>query len=223
MIKSLEDFLKGMTPEQLEFLAQQAIRNAEARRCFEEELWLTNMNDFTLGTHKGIDNLLQRIKFDGNSAEVPDSTKPELDSHNLQKRKKVVPINPDEVYKAADKIHEKHGVVTTRDIQLYLGTTEYGAAIGRHLSILAHKLKLNPTDVTRKPLYDAIVAFFQGRKRPQLLGEKVYDYVRGKDCITHADIKEITGLPDIGVELLMVKYLGYKPQGTIQNRHYIFG
>ncbi len=122
-------------------------------------------------------------------------------------------LSYDSVAEITDRLYRKHDVITAVDIQIELCTQHDGMSIGQHLSAYARKHGLRKVPIGNEGIYKSRQAYFKGKKRPKLLGEKVQDYLNVNESPAHGKIKSITGLSDEGVRNLMLNYFHYAAHG----------
>lgn len=123
-------------------------------------------------------------------------------------------LSYESVAEIADRLYRKHGVISAVDIQIEICTQHDGMSVGQHLSAYARKHKLvGKVSIGSEGIYKSRHAYFKGKKRPKLLGEKVQDYLNVNESPTHGKIKSMTGLSDEGVRNLMLNYFHYVAHG----------
>ena len=119
-----------------------------------------------------------------------------------------------------DNIYQRHGVFASPDVRLMLGTENLGISIGQLSAYYARRHHLKSKTIHAAGIYKSRTAYFAGRKRPLLLGEKASEYLEDKEDVSHEAIKRLTGLNDSGVKKLMVDYLNCSIKGKGANPHY---
>ena len=212
-IIGLEKLLTDRTQFELEFIREEARLIEEAHRLLRVIIDKVLFEDNSTGTHRSASSLVNILNSGSEGGITP--------SQKLQRGSKSNPFDYRKVARTASKIYQKHKAVSTPDVQIELGTAKYGKSIGQQVNIWASKLGLNSEVNNNSGLYKSRSVYFNGKKRPKLLGEKVYEYIKSREIVSHAAIQRLTWLSDLGVKTLMVRYLDYKQQGTKENIRYI--